>query len=93
MQPQLNSSSETWSHTYPDRDTDEVDPPDRFANGTETMKVARIDVEDPDPGRLDLAEDAHLTMQLKAIKRGRGWILAAITTSFVALGAGIALVL
>jgi hypothetical protein len=37
-------------------------------------------------------EDAELTMQLKAVKQGRGWILGAICASFLALAAGIALV-
>ncbi len=101
MQPQIDPASETWWYTHRHRPSEA--PPARFACGTgetpaidpdaQTSKVARLDVEDPDPDRLDLADDAHLTMQLRAVKRGRGRIVMAIATSLAAIGTGIALVL
>jgi len=43
--------------------------------------------------RLELADDAELTMQLRAVHHGRRATLAAIAASVIALGTGIALVL
>jgi hypothetical protein len=38
-------------------------------------------------------DDAELTMQLRAIKQGRGWILSGIAASVFALGAAVAFAL
>lgn len=104
MQPEPTRMSESWWYTHPASERRPLEePPARFGLGTteqpaiedpeKTAKVERFDIEDPDPDRLDLADDAHLTMQLKAVKRGRGWIVLAIATSLATLVAGIALVL
>ena len=59
------------------------------------------DAPEPDPAaeaeaaaaELDWSfDDAELTMQLKAVKRGRGWILAGLCTSLIALATAIAFV-
>lgn len=66
-----------------------------FARGTAEMtaRVARLDVEDPDPDRLELRDDPTLTMQMRAVKSGRSVRVFAIVASLLALGTGIALVL
>lgn len=38
-------------------------------------------------------DDPQLTMQLRAVHRGRGWILASIAGSIAAIATGIALVI
>lgn len=62
-----------------------------FPEGTGTHEAVEETIEEDD--RLELAEDAELTMQLRAVKSGRRAVLAAIAVALVALGSGIGLVL
>jgi len=82
------SRKNTWTYA-------EQTQPLHFARGTGEMtaRVTRLDVEDPDPDRLELRDDPTLTMQMRAVKSGRTAWLFAIAASLVAVGAGIALVL
>ena len=78
----------TWSYA-------EQTQPLHFARGTAEMtaRVTRLDVEDPDPDRLELREDPTLTMQMRAVKSGRARWVFAIAASIVAIGVGVAMVL
>jgi hypothetical protein len=89
MQTQISRRrTATWSYA-------EQTQPLHFARGTAEMtaRVTRLDVEDPDPDRLELCDDPTLTVQMRAVKSGRSMWLFAIAASTIALAAGIAFVL
>ncbi|HUS32683.1 MAG TPA: hypothetical protein VMZ53_29480 [Kofleriaceae bacterium] len=61
-----------------------------------------VDADEPDPiaeaeaaaTELDWSfHDAELTQQLKAVHRGRGWLLLGLTSSVLAIAAGVAIVI
>ena len=79
--------------------TQKVPPPEELADRQDelakmvTTKIWTYEETVGDPDALDSADDAQLTMQLRAVRGNRQRMIALLVGALVALGSGIALVL